>query len=34
MNIAKSIPALKLKPSQIIHDYFFITLGPLPVWVR
>ena len=24
MNIAKSIPALKLKPSQIIHDYFFI----------
>ena len=29
MNIAKSIPALKLKPSQIIHDYFFITLGLL-----
>ncbi len=27
MNIAKSIPALKLRPAQIIHDYLLITLG-------
>lgn len=29
MNIAKSIPALKLKPAQVLHDYFFITFGLL-----